>query len=163
MHEAAADAAYHLALHERDFYRLANGVLRAANEALDRTPDQLPVLKEAGVVDSGGAGFVYFLEGILRFLPDVKVRATAFPRRPVRQNVFTPQQNIGDNKFCTEFILENATCSLMDLRHQLEGRGESLLVIGAPPTLKVHIHTDNPDRVKEIGVAPRSRHTAEGR
>src|SRR5579884_429212 len=54
--EAAADAAYHLALRERDFYRVANGVLRAANEALERTPDQLPVLKEAGVVDSGGAG-----------------------------------------------------------------------------------------------------------
>ena len=68
--EAAAEAGYHLALHERDFYRWLNGVLRAANDALDRTPDQLPVLKEAGVVDSGGAGFVYFLEGILRFLPE---------------------------------------------------------------------------------------------
>ncbi|HEY9180878.1 MAG TPA: DAK2 domain-containing protein, partial [Candidatus Baltobacteraceae bacterium] len=62
--DAAADSAYHLALHEPDFYRLANGMLRSANEALDRTPDQLPVLKEAGVVDSGGAGFVYFLEGV---------------------------------------------------------------------------------------------------
>lgn len=148
--EAAAEAAYHLALHERDFYRLVNGVLRAANEALDRTPDQLPVLKEAGVVDSGGAGFVYFLEGILRFLPDVKVRATAFPRRPARQNVFTAYQVVGENKFCTEFVLEEATCSVHELRHQLESRGESLLVIGAPPTIKVHIHTDSPERVKEI-------------
>ena len=75
--EAAAESAYHLALHEGDFYRLATGVLRAANEALDRTPDQLPVLKEAGVVDSGGAGFVFFLEGILRFLP---MRKYARPR-----------------------------------------------------------------------------------
>ena len=148
--EAAAEAAYHLALHERDFYRLLNGVLRAANEALDRTPDQLPVLKEAGVVDSGGAGFVYFLEGILRFLPDNKVRATAFPRRPVRQNVFTPAQIVGENKFCTEFVLEDAQCSVSDLRHALEPRGESLLVIGAPPTIKVHIHTDNPEHVQEL-------------
>lgn len=148
--QAAADAAYHLALHERDFYRFANGVLRAANEALDRTPEQLPVLKEAGVVDSGGAGFVYFLEGILRFLPDTKVRATAFPRRPVRQNVFTSQQVVGENKYCTEFVLESATCSVIDLRHQLESRGESLLVIGAPPTIKVHIHTDNPEKIQDI-------------
>ncbi len=148
--EAAADAAYHLALYERDFYRLINGVLRAANDALDRTPEQLPVLKEAGVVDSGGAGFVYFIEGILRFLPDSKVRATAFPRRPARQHVFTPAQIVGENKFCTEFILESADCTALDLRHQLEARGESLVVIGAPPTIKVHIHTDDPERVQEI-------------
>jgi hypothetical protein len=148
--EAAAEAAYKLAIHERDFYRFGAGVLRAANDALDRTPEQLAVLKEAGVVDSGGAGFVYFLEGILRFLPDVKVRATAFPRRPVRQQVFTAAQAVGENKFCTEFVLEDARCTLHELRDALQPRGESLLVIGEPPTLKVHVHTDNPDRVQEI-------------
>jgi DAK2 domain fusion protein YloV len=148
--EAAAEAAYKLALHERDFYRLGVGVVRAANEALDRTPDQLPVLKEAQVVDSGGAGFVYFVEGILRFLPESRTRTTAFPRRPVRQSVFTPAQTVGENKFCTEFLLQDATVTAHDLRHLLEPRGESLLVIGAPPTIKVHIHTDNPDRVQDI-------------
>jgi DAK2 domain fusion protein YloV len=148
--DAAADAAYHLALKERDFYRFIAGVLRAANDALDRTPDQLPVLKEAGVVDSGGAGFVYFLEGILSFLPDVKVRATAFPRRPVRQNVFTPHQVVGENKYCTEFVLEQATIGVHELRHLLEPRGESLLVIGSEPTIKVHVHTDSPEKVKEL-------------
>ncbi len=148
--EAAADAAYHLALHERDFYRLAHGVVRAANDALERTPEQLPVLKEAGVVDSGGAGFVYFFEGVLRFLPDVKVRATAFPRRPVRQNAFRQSQIVGENKYCTEFVIEDATSSVSDVRDLLQARGESLLVIGEPPTIKVHIHTDNPEKVAEL-------------
>lgn len=148
--EAAAEAAYHLAIHEPDFYRLANGVLKAANEALDRTPEQLPVLKEAGVVDSGGAGFVYFLEGVLRFLPDVAVRATAFPRRPVKNRVFTSGQVVGEFKYCTEFILEKSTCDTVELRRLLEPRGESLLVIGAKPTIKVHIHTDDPQRVQEL-------------
>ncbi len=148
--DAAADAAYHLALKERDFYRFVTGVLRAANEALDRTPEQLPALKEAGVVDAGGAGFVYFLEGISSFLPDVKVRATAFPRRPVRQSVFTPHQVVGENKYCTEFVIEQASIGVHDLRHLLEPRGESLLVIGAEPTIKVHLHTDNPEKIKEI-------------
>ncbi len=152
--EAAAESAYHEALHEPDLYRFANVVLRAANEALDRTPDQLPVLKEAGVVDSGGAGFVYFLEGVLRFLPDVKIRATAFPRRPVKQKVFSQSQVVGENKFCTEFILEKATCSVTALRSALEPHGESLLVIGEPPTIKVHVHTDDPQRVQELA----SRH-----
>ena len=150
--DAAAEAAYRLALHERDFYHLAGGVLKAANEALDRTPDQLPVLKEAGVVDSGGAGFVYFLEGVLRFLPDTKVPTTAFPRRPVRQSVFTPQQIVGEHKYCTEFILQHATCSTNELREQLLAKGESLIVAGEPPTIKVHIHTDNPEAVQTIAV-----------
>ncbi|MDQ2865196.1 MAG: DAK2 domain-containing protein [Candidatus Eremiobacteraeota bacterium] len=148
--QAAADSAYALALHERDFYRLASVVVRSANEALDRTPDQLPVLKEAGVVDSGGAGFVYFLEGILRFLPDVKVHATAFPRRPVKAGAFTQTQRVGENKFCTEFVIEDATCSANELRRHLEPRGESLIVIGDPPTIKVHVHTDNPEKVCDI-------------
>ena len=148
--EAAADEAYQAALHEPDLYRFLHIVLRAANEALDRTPEQLPVLKEAGVVDSGGAGFVYFLEGVLRFLPDVKVRATAFPRRPVKQKIFTQAQAVGENKFCTEFVLEGATCAVPDLRDLLEPHGESLLVIGGIPTIKVHVHTDDPGRVADI-------------
>ncbi len=148
--DAAAEAAYRLALHERDFYRLGTGIVRAANDALDRTPEQLPVLKEAGVVDSGGAGFVYFLEGALRFLPESRTRTTAFPRRPERKSVFTPTQVVGENKFCTEFLLQDATCNAYDLRTLLEPRGESLLVIGAPPTIKVHIHTDDPDRVQDL-------------
>jgi DAK2 domain fusion protein YloV len=148
--EAAAEAAYHLALHEPDFVRLINGVLRAANDALDRTPDQLPALKEAGVVDSGGAGLVYFLEGILRFLPDAQVRATAFPRRPTKAGVFHQAQAVGEHKFCTEFLIEGASGSVVELRKLLEPRGESLLVIGAPPTIKVHVHTDNPEKVKEL-------------
>lgn len=148
--EAAAESAYKAALHERDFYRLGASIVRSANEALDRTPDQLPVLKEAGVVDSGGAGFVYFMEGVLRFLPETKVRATAFPRRPARQSVFTATQVVGENKFCTEFVVEEADCGVATLRDALVQRGESLLVIGAQPTIKVHIHTDDPERVKEI-------------
>ncbi|MDQ2872338.1 MAG: DAK2 domain-containing protein [Candidatus Eremiobacteraeota bacterium] len=148
--EAAADAAYHLALHERDFYRLGAGIVRAANEALDRTPEQLPILKEAGVVDSGGAGFVYFIEGILRFLPDSKVRSTAFPRRPDRKSVFTAAQVVGEHKFCTEFVLERAVISVAELREKLAPRGESLIVAGAAPTIKVHVHTDNPEAVKAL-------------
>ncbi|MBC5816415.1 MAG: DAK2 domain-containing protein [Candidatus Eremiobacteraeota bacterium] len=147
---AAAESAYHLALHERDFYRLSNGALRAAFDALERTPEQLPVLKEAGVVDAGGAGFVYFLEGILRFLPDVKVRTTAFPRRPIRAAVFTAAQIVGENKFCTEFIVERATCEVSTLRDALQNRGDSLIVAGAQPTLKVHIHTGKPEAVQAI-------------
>jgi uncharacterized protein len=147
---AAADEAYRLAVREPDFYRLANAVLRAANDALDRTPEQLPALKEAGVVDAGGAGFCYFLEGVLRFLPEHTTRTTAFPRRPVRSSVFTRQQVVGDNHWCTEFVLEDATVDAHPLRDELERHGDSLLVIGAIPTIKVHIHCAEPETVKAI-------------
>jgi dihydroxyacetone kinase-like predicted kinase len=57
---------------------------------------------------------------------------------------------VGQNKFCTEFVVQNATVSVPELRRLLEPRGESLLVVGAEPTIKVHVHTDNPERVQEI-------------
>jgi len=147
---AAAEAAYRLALHERDLYRLCDGVVRAANEALDRTPEQLPLLKEAGVVDAGGAGLAYFLEGALRFLPENTIRATAFPRRPRRATVFTAQQSVGERKFCTEFILEQARCTPLELREDLQQLGDSLIVAGEMPTLKIHVHTGDPQAVAAL-------------
>jgi DAK2 domain fusion protein YloV len=150
---AAAEAAYVLSSRESDIMRVASGIVRAAAEALERTPEQLPVLKEAGVVDSGGAGLVYFLEGILRFLPDAKVRVTAFPRRPQRKRSFMSNHVVGPNKFCTEFILEDATIENHALRDLLAGRGDSLLVAGAAPFLKVHIHTGDPREVQRVASA----------
>jgi DAK2 domain fusion protein YloV len=147
---AAADEAYRVAVREPDFYRVANAVLRAANAALDRTPEQLPALKEAGVVDAGGAGFCYFLEGVLRFLPEQTVRTTAFPRRPPRMSVFTRQQVVGQNHFCTEFVLEDARVEALPLRNELDRHGDSLLVIGGIPTIKVHIHTADPEAVRAV-------------
>ncbi|MBC5809735.1 MAG: DAK2 domain-containing protein [Candidatus Eremiobacteraeota bacterium] len=145
---AAADAALALSKSEPDVLRLNHGIVRAAFEALERTPDQLPVLKEAGVVDSGGAGLVYFLEGILRFLPEATSRATAFPRRPTRARTFSTRQSVGENKYCTEFVLEDATIENHALRDVLGAHGDSLLVIGDPPLLKVHVHTADPKAVK---------------
>lgn len=157
---AAAEAAFTLSEHETDVLRLANGIVRAAFDALERTPEQLPVLKEAGVVDSGGAGLVYFLEGILRFLPDAKTRVTAFPRRPARKRLFMLSAIVGGNKFCTEFVLEDATIENHELRDLLAPYGDSLLVIGAAPTLKVHVHTGDPREVQAIAAA-RGRLTRE--
>ncbi len=147
---AAADAAFALCKDERDVLRLGSGIVRAAADALERTPEQLPVLKEAGVVDSGGAGFVYFLEGILRFLPDAKSRATAFPRRPARKRSFMANHTVAGNKFCTEFVLEETSLENHALRDLLAAHGDSLLVVGAAPTLRVHIHTADPKSVTAL-------------
>lgn len=147
---AAADEAYRLGVREPDFYRLANAVLRVANDALDRTPEQLPALKEAGVVDAGGAGFCFFIEGALRFLPEADARATAFPRRPLRASAFSRAQVVGENRWCTEFVLEEAGVEAHPLRDLLERYGDSLLVAGSAPTLKVHLHTAEPETVRAL-------------
>jgi DAK2 domain fusion protein YloV len=148
--QAAADEAYALALKETDLYRVLGGVVRAANAALERTPEQLPALKEAGVVDSGGAGLSYFLEGVLGFLPESTVRATAFPRRPIRSAVFTGHQVVGECRFCTEFVLEDPTLDVPALRDALAPLGDSLIVAGGSPAIKVHLHTARPADVQTL-------------
>ena len=126
-------------------------------------PGTAPVLKEAGVVDSGGAGSVYFLEGVLRFLPDTKVRTTAFPRRPVRQRVFTQQQVVGENKYLHR--IHSAERGLFDggTAGLLQQKGESLIVAGAPPTIKVHMHTDSPEAVQNLAAQHGYSHARQSR
>lgn len=148
--DAAANAAYRISLHEKSLLRCLAAIVKAANEALDATPSQLPALATAGVVDAGGAGYVYLLEGVQAFLPEARARATAFPRQPNRATVFSERQSVGKNRFCTELIVENASCSASELQQALRQHGESLLVGGSPPTLKVHVHTDRPKRIENI-------------
>jgi uncharacterized protein len=148
--DAAAEEACQLAPHESEFYRLGAAIVRAASGAVERTPEQLPILREAGVVDSGAAGFLYFLEGILRFLPSTSDRATAYPQRATHPRVFTHEQIVGTNKYCTEFILKDASIEAHTLKNILIEHGDSLLVAGNPPLLRVHIHTDAPHTVQSV-------------
>lgn len=152
---AAADAAFKAAVSEPDFSRVMLAVVVAANTALEKTPDQLAVLKEAKVVDAGGQGFVYFMEGILRMLPGRATYTTAFPRKPVRATTFTNKQQVDVNRFCTEFVLTKATIGVDELRSQLMSQGDSLIVAGGDGTIRVHIHTDYPqkiaDSMRELG------------
>ena len=107
--------------------------------------------KKRKVVDSGGAGFVYFVEGILRFLPEFGDHPTGIPATSGAPKRFYPGADpSGRRIFVRSFCFKTPPLPPHDLRHLLEPRGESLLVIGAPPTIKVHIHTDNPDRVQDI-------------
>jgi len=144
---AAAQAAFSAASRESDFYRVLHAVVAAANDALERTPEQLPVLKEANVVDAGGQGFVYFMEGAVRMLPGRAPYTTAFPRKPVRATTFTAKQKVEAHRFCTEFVVTEATKSADEMRAALVERGDSLIVAGGDGTLRVHIHTDEPRNV----------------
>lgn len=147
---AAANAAFRSAASEPDFFAVLHAVVGAANEALDKTPEQLSTLKEAKVVDAGGQGFVYFMEGALRMLPGRAPYTTAFPRRPIRRTTFTARQKVEQHRFCTEFIVSNTTSAPETLRNMLMEHGDSLIVAPGEGALRVHIHTDFPTKVMEL-------------
>ena len=147
---AAANACFKQALTEKDFFNVLHATVAAANEALEKTPEQLAVLKEAKVVDAGGQGFVYFTEGILRMLPGRAPYTTAFPRNPIRRTTFTAKQKVETHRFCTEFVLTKATADTDAVRTLLTPHGDSLIVAGGDGTIRVHIHTDYPNKVADM-------------
>jgi DAK2 domain fusion protein YloV len=147
---AAAEEAVASAAHASELYELGDAIVRAANSALERTPQQLAALREAGVVDAGAAGLLYFLEGILRFAPATRERVTSYPRGTDRTRVFNERHEISANKYCAEFVLSQAAIEARALKERLIPHGDSLLVAGGPPTLRVHIHTDVPHVVQSV-------------
>jgi len=146
---AAHAAAFKAAVSERAFLPVLHALVGAAQDALEKTPDQLAVLKEANVVDAGGAGFLYFMEGVIRMLPGRAPYTTAFPRRPVRTTTFTARQKVEDNRYCTEFVLAAPTTTEDQMRALLMPHGDSLIVAGGDGAIRIHIHTDYPQHVAD--------------
>jgi hypothetical protein len=121
-----------------------------AEKTLANTPELLPVLKEAGVVDSGGAGFCKIIEGMLMALKGEILEAKE--AKPQEDEANDAAQEI-KFAYCTEFILDLRkpdTFEERELTATLSLLGDSLVVIRDTKTVKVHIHTNRPGRVLEI-------------
>ena len=118
---------------------LENALL-AGQAALDRTPEQLPVLKQAGVVDSGGQGYLYVVQGLLASL-----RGDELPAAPEVSSYAQEQFEHEEFGYCTEFLMEKATLPIEKIRELVAPFGDSLLVVGAEGFVKGHIHTNEPD------------------
>lgn len=116
--------------------------LEGAKKALATTPDLLPVLKQAGVVDSGGQGYVYILEGILAFF-----RGDALPKAPLVTAYAGEQFETEAFGYCTEFLLKDCTLPIEKIQDLVAPFGDSLLVVGSENFVKGHIHTNDPDRL----------------
>ncbi len=116
--------------------------LKAGDTALQKTPDQLPMLKQAGVVDSGGLGFLRVLEGIIASFDGLELPPP--PTVTKRAQKAFEEQEFG---FCTEFLLSDATVSAEEIQGQVERFGDSLLVVGAEGFIKGHIHTEEPEKL----------------
>ncbi|MFW5749391.1 MAG: DAK2 domain-containing protein [Halanaerobium sp.] len=142
-----ADSLKNLKNKSSDFAEVMEESLKSASSSLENTKNQLAVLKEADVVDSGAQGFVLFLEGIVDFiksgdLKDLKIDSA--PKVEIAQEEEIGKEEEIKYRYCTEAYLENLEIEISDLRDQIEDLGDSLIAAGDKDKLRVHIHTNNP-------------------
>jgi uncharacterized protein len=127
-------------------------LVRRGEEAVARTPEQLEVLREAGVVDAGGAGLVELLRGVA-----AAVSGEPVPEAPVvateRAGLDAIHLEQSRYRYCTVFVVEGTALDRDSLEGQLELLGDSLLVVGDETALKVHVHTDDPGAALSLGTA----------
>ncbi len=227
----SAKKALEMAREESDIAKILREAYEEAREVLEKTPEMLPILKDAGVVDAGGAGFVYILEGVLRLiegkpleevsrvevtvakmvntwrsilvgirggeLKDVrevetiaskavqaaKERLTRLPLQRLKEAtgisriVGTWEKILGiiqrrglldikavrstaqravatwerklEYKYCTEFLIKGKDLVLKEIENELAKHGDCAIVVGSSELAKCHVHTNEPDKVKE--------------
>ncbi len=131
---------------EKDITKLLNEVCNYSKTVLDKTPEMLPVLKQAKVVDAGGMGLLIILTGmyeaLLNDLDNITLKETK-----ASKNV-SAAKNLGktDIKFgyCTEFIILNSVNDIESFKEDLSHYGDSMVVVSDDDVVKVHIHTNDP-------------------
>jgi DAK2 domain fusion protein YloV len=113
-------------------------------KAVERTPEQLDVLRESGVVDAGGYGLVLILAGVVAGLrgDPASVPEVGHQEAP---RLSLPHHEDSRFRYCTNFIVSGSGLASRDFLPRLEGLGDSVLVVGDETTLKVHVHTDEPE------------------
>ncbi|MCY0886921.1 MAG: DAK2 domain-containing protein [Alicyclobacillaceae bacterium] len=165
--EAAAAAS--LAAHEsNDFCGVMDAVVTAAKETLSRTPELLPVLRQAGVVDSGGQGFVFLCEGFLRYVKGLAEAGGGVPSAlldGMYESLQTTDSKLatvaiaadsrhefGEFGYCTEVLVRvagSADAVARKFRDKFSKYGDSLVVVAADTIVRVHVHTLHPGKVLE--------------
>lgn len=124
-------------------------ILNQGFKTLDKTPEILPILKEAGVVDAGGRGLLYLFEGAMGD-EVVDVKNNYDFNRPARIEHLAAQED-ADIKFgyCTEFMITSDSEEYENLRDKLSEIGDSLIVVKGDNIIKVHVHTNHPGQAIE--------------
>jgi DAK2 domain fusion protein YloV len=146
----AAAAAKSAAESTADVETVLEAALAAGETALADTINQNPVLKKAGVIDSGGKGFVYILDAMLRALRGETIAAENIQAEPARESADFAGYSGEDITFtyCTEFIVSRAnTKDVNAFRAFLDARGDSIVVVDDAEIIKTHVHTNDPGEV----------------
>lgn len=140
----ASDAAQHSARSTQNLMTQLAQMVEAARTAQARTPELLPLLKEAGVTDAGGQGLLYIFEGWLRFLQNRPVEAVDSHEAPlpVSTRVLTAQSD--DYGYDVQFLLKGERLDAAKIRSHIDRLGWSTVVTGGKQAVKVHLHTHDP-------------------
>ncbi|SHK01915.1 hypothetical protein SAMN02745975_03465 [Geosporobacter subterraneus DSM 17957] len=147
-----AERAVEIAKREEDLELFLHQMIEYAEKVLDKTPDLLKVLKQAGVVDAGGKGLIYIYKGFYEALTGKEVEVS----ETVSLNTveFHGDEELGEITFgyCTEFIIKGNQIDIEDFKRKIGPYGDCMLVVGDENLAKVHIHTNNPGSVLERGL-----------
>jgi len=142
-----------------DLLAVLDAALAEARAAVARTPDQLPILKQAGVVDAGAQGYALVLEGASRYLHGRPVRPEGAGRSdgsatsaPITSAATQPTRvahvaHGDDYGYCTEFVVVGPRLDPLHMRADIAALGNSLIVVGEEGIVRVHVHTEDPGRV----------------
>ncbi len=151
----SSNAAVKASEENEDIVAVMSTMLEAARKSLNNTPNLLPVLKEAGVVDAGGAGLLKILEGAFHALSTDEIIELSDKEQSVAQDVAANQVEIDPNSikfaYCTEFIIDkkNTGVNVSLFSDTIDSKGDCKLVIDDDEIVKVHIHTNHPGFVLE--------------
>ncbi len=143
-----AEAADELARPNVEPAQLLAELVERGEESVARTPEQLEVLREAGVVDAGGLGLVELVRGLA-----AAVSGEPLAEPPAREELGAEavHQELSRYRYCTTFVVEGEGLEREALESELERLGDSLLVVGDPSALKIHVHTDDPGAALSLG------------
>ena len=151
----SAERAMEVSGSEEDIVIFLQDVIKAGKISLDKTPELLPVLKESGVVDAGGKGFVVILEGLLSTLTGEETIEVEPEDVIFSFDKMSKQNEDIEFGYCTEFIINHNKTDSETFAKQIKDIGDSMMVVEGDGFIKVHVHTNNPgfvlDKALKVG------------
>ena len=145
----SADAAVAVSQQGRSLVQVLRRAVNTARTSLDATPTLLSTLRDAGVVDAGGQGYLLILEGAQLYLTGERTPAPPQPaRRPVpAAATISPKHDFG---YCTEVLIRGEGLQIEKIREQLDALGNSVIVVGEADVVHIHVHTREPGDVLNL-------------
>ncbi len=144
----AGDRAVIAAARSNDIREVLYETHEAARSAVQRTPQLLPVLKEAGVVDAGGQGLAYILEGALKYLDGETLESSKAQTVAKNLEQLAVEEGFG---YDIQFHIRGKNLDVAQIRETISAMGESALIVGEETLVKVHIHALNPGYIIKYG------------
>lgn len=144
----AGDRAVIAAAQSNDIRFVLQATHQAAQSAVQRTPQLLPILKEAGVVDAGGQGLAFILEGALKYLAGETLESTKLGIGAQHLENLAVEEGFG---YDIQFHIRGNVLNVDEIREKISAMGESALIVGDETLIKVHIHALNPGDILKYG------------